>query len=436
VTVERIPESEGKTSQAPDPTVIGRVFPNSTILICAADNLEPLADGTVGEICIAGPQVSRGYKGQEELTKSKFHEITLSDRTTRLYRTGDKGYLTADGKLCIGGRMNNRELKVRGYRVDLHEIEQSILTHNQDVTMTSVQLVEDSLVALVVPSTVNCDIVRQRLMADVPAYAVPAQIIALPRLPLNPNGKVDHNQATEVAKTFMAPSKASSGASTPETVDSDAEDLDHNEVKAQSDQIKTKLIRDLHALWAQVLGTTRRFASDVTFFDAGGHSLSLLKLHSLISERFPRTTLSLLDIFSAATINKQAEKLLPMLEAEYAASSNTSSRLSGPSPGLGTSTPATSVHLSPHDGRFAIVGMSCCFPGGNSLNEFWDILMEQKDGVSTFETPMDLAYELGKDSVFVPRHGTIRGLDDFQPEAWSMTDAEAEALDPQVSIFY
>ncbi|KAI1120014.1 non-ribosomal peptide synthetase [Nemania abortiva] len=432
VTVEPIPESQNAILNTPDPTVIGRVFPNSSILICADDSTEPLPEGTVGEICIAGPQVSRGYKGQEELTMTKFRQITLHGRLTRLYRTGDRGYLRADGKLCIGGRMNNRELKVRGYRVDLHEVEQSILAHNREVTMTSVQLLDDSLVALVVPTTVNCDTIRQRLLTDMPSYSVPSQIIAMPRLPLNPNGKVDHNQAAQVVRDLMMSKDSESDSLKPGiTQASDTA----GSARCSSDQVSRNLEADLHSLWTQVLGSSRHFGVDETFFDAGGHSLSLIKLHKLISERFPAAKLSLLDIFSAASISKQAEKLLPFLEAEYASSDYSPSPLSGGTSALESSTPATSVGIDSNNGKFAIVGMSCCFPGGNSLGEFWDILMDQRDGVTTSDKPTDLPYDLGKDSVFVPRHGTINWQAEFKPEAWAMTDAEADALDPQKRIF-
>ncbi|KAI1318605.1 non-ribosomal peptide synthetase [Xylariaceae sp. FL0255] len=441
VTVEPIPELGGITlSGTPDPTVIGRVFPNSSILICSEDSLEALPTDSVGEICIAGPQVSRGYKGQTELTNSKFHQITVSGRPTRLYRTGDRGYLTADGKVCIGGRMNNREIKVRGYRVDLHEVEQSILAHNEEVTMTSVQLVDDSLVALVVPITASCDTIRQRLLTDVPSYAVPSQIISTDSLPLNPNGKVDHNQTAAVVHEIVAlKDPAVSSLSAPAVEVSSDDESEPLGVKTPSEEMmKSRLMDDLQTLWAKVLVSTRQFSPNETFFDAGGHSLSLIKLHGLISEQFPTASLSLLDIFGAATIKKQAEKILPALQADdYASySSQNSSGLSSPAPGrTGTSTPATSIHSDPNDGKFAIIGMSCSFPGGNSLTEFWDVLMNQRDGVTTSEQPAHLSYELGKDSIFVPRHGTIDALSQFNPEAWSMSQAEADALDPQKRVF-
>ncbi|KAB8201896.1 hypothetical protein BDV34DRAFT_228855 [Aspergillus parasiticus] len=138
----------------------------------------PLRVGETGEIYIFGPQVSRGYKGQDELTSTKFYTLELHGRTGRLYHSEDRGSLTADGKVLIGGRMNNRETKLRGYRMDLYEIEKSIMDHSPEAMLASVQVVDGSLVAFVTPASVNCDSIRSRLMEDVPAYSVPTNIHA------------------------------------------------------------------------------------------------------------------------------------------------------------------------------------------------------------------------------------------------------------------
>ncbi|KAK6819121.1 hypothetical protein RU639_008317 [Aspergillus parasiticus] len=121
-------------------------------MICSQGSDVPLRVGETGEICIFGPQVSRGHKGQDELTSTKFYTIELHGRTGRLYHSEDRGSLTADGKVLIGGRMNNREIKLRGYRMDLYEIEKSIMDHSPEAMLV--------------------------LMEDVPAYSVPTNIHA------------------------------------------------------------------------------------------------------------------------------------------------------------------------------------------------------------------------------------------------------------------
>ncbi|KAI6444707.1 Hybrid PKS-NRPS synthetase tas1 [Pyricularia oryzae] len=100
-TLENLTQDES-TQTAIDATVIGKALPNLDIRICEEGKLEPFAPNQVGEICVVGPQVSRGYMGQEELTASKFHNITPADgHPSRLYRTGDKGFIENDGKLHI-----------------------------------------------------------------------------------------------------------------------------------------------------------------------------------------------------------------------------------------------------------------------------------------------------------------------------------------------
>jgi len=156
--------------------------------------------GESGEICILGPQVARGYKGQDELTASKFRCIEHSGRKVKLYRTGDRGFLNSDGRLSICGRMNNREIKLRGFRIDLAEVEKSILDYSPEVLTASVQIDGDSLVAFVVPATVDCGLIRERLAKDIPQYSVPRHIFPVSSLPLNANGKVDHSKVLEVTQ--------------------------------------------------------------------------------------------------------------------------------------------------------------------------------------------------------------------------------------------
>ena len=107
------------------PVTIGRPLPTYTVLILD-ERGEPVAAGAVGEICIGGPGVARGYVGRPDLTAERFITHPLAPAGGPLYRTGDLGGSTADGEIEYLGRAD-AEVKIRGHRVDLGEIESVLL---------------------------------------------------------------------------------------------------------------------------------------------------------------------------------------------------------------------------------------------------------------------------------------------------------------------
>lgn len=417
--------------EMPSPSVIGKAFPNSEVVICSEGSDVPLPVGETGEICIFGPQVSRGYKGQDELTSTKFCTIERHGRTGRLYRSGDRGSLTADGKVLIGGRMNNREIKLRGYRMDLYEIERSIMDHSPEVMLASVQVADGSLVAFVTPETVDCDTIRARLIEDVPSYSVPTNIHAVAELPLNVNGKVDHAAVAEKVRIYTP------SASKARSIDPTLKDPTVKVVKRKLDayQLRNSLASIVAQMWANVLSLPKPPAEDVNFFDAGGHSILLVQLHKQLNERFPSAGLRLLDCFQQTTIEKQAAFLAGLVNLETSSLLSTSSpSLSPTASASGASTLNTSIGpLDRLNNKFAIVGLAGRFPGADNVDEYWKLLMDRRDGITT--TANAAAHgqiDIDSDEVFVPRFGTINGLDDFDSGVWDLSEEDAKTLDPQV----
>lgn len=403
----------------PSPSLIGPAFPNTTIIICQEGSKDTVEPGQHGEICIVGPQVSRGYKGQPELTAEKFSTITLGGRLQRMYRSGDRGFLDEDGKLNILGRMGNREIKLRGYRMDLSVIEKSILDTSPEVMTASVQIVEDSLVAFVTPRALNCDEIRETLAKDLPAYCIPQKLVALNELPLNANGKVDHRKVLELldreqAHLPLLPSNETNSQAMANT-------------PSEASMSETETIATLEAiisrLWQEVLGVQQIPSMDTTFYDAGGHSILLTKLHKKIVTAFPDSKISLLDIFHNPTIRRQALHLSTVVEASTVLNEKAN---------VAHSVQSTSS-LSDAEDLFAIVGMAGLFPGADSVDEMWELLMEQRDGIQTSHNPVVDKTDFGKDEFFVPRYGSINTDDDFSSEDWAMSKEEAKILDPQVS---
>ncbi|KAH6846806.1 non-ribosomal peptide synthetase [Alternaria alternata] len=434
VTVEVIGEDQRSDAPLPSPSKIGKPFPNSRILICADDNNDELPTGEHGEICIAGPQVSRGYIGQTELTQKHFHTIQLDGHDTRMYRTGDRGFLDADGKLCIGGRMKNREIKLRGYRMDLYEIEKSILDNSPEVQVASVQVHADSLVAFVVPETAPCDVIRGRLALEVPSYSLPARFFAVRSLPLNSNGKIDHAQVSEQLESLLASSPKTSPAQK-KISSTNSKSIESGATSSRRKSV-SKVLRDL---WTQTLRLTSPPSSDISFFEAGGHSITLIELHKRIISRFPGCEISLLDIFQAPTIEKQAaclagkmevsEQRPPFSESNYGSSSGSDSDSEAP-----TAATSLSNSLDLDDNKFAIVGLAGYFPGAVDVDSFWQMIINGKTAVKSHDevvAPSDMA----EDEIFVPRYGSMPDLPPVTAGAWNMTPEEAGLTDPQKLLF-
>jgi thioesterase domain-containing protein/acyl carrier protein len=227
------------------PPPIGQPVANTRIRV-----LDELGDdrpiGAVGEICIGGRGLARGYRGRPDLTAQRF--VTVAGE--RFYRTGDLGRWRSDGLLECLGRTDNEE-KIRGFRVAIEEVE-GALAKLPGVTAAAVRAWPDAsgeraLAAyLVGGAAVDA---RSALGALLPDYMIPSHFVALEALPLTPNGKVDRARLPQ-------PGAAPRQEAAPPA--SEAE-------------------RRLAAIWQAVLKVDQVFRDD-DFFDLGGHSLLIARL--------------------------------------------------------------------------------------------------------------------------------------------------------------
>jgi amino acid adenylation domain-containing protein len=267
---------------------IGHPIANTTVYVLDASG-RPAPTGVAGELCIGGEGVARGYRGRPELTAEKFVTVALPGRAPeRVYRTGDVVRLRGDLALEFVGRRDH-QVKVRGYRIELGEIE-SVLAEHPVVRRCVVIVREDApgdvrLVAYVVPSEgdeVAAEALRGLLRSRLPDYMVPSAIVPLPELPLTPNGKIDR-------KALPAPAAArAAAASAPEPVMTDAQ-------------------RRVAAVWRSVL-RLERVGLYENFFDLGGHSLLVVKVHAALRREFG-VELTVVDLFQRTTIAAQADLL-------------------------------------------------------------------------------------------------------------------------------
>src|SRR5690606_19685153 len=177
---------------------IGRpINENRILLLDGETGLAPI--GVTGELCVSGPQVSMGYLNREELTKEKFIDNPYGKG--KVYRTGDLARWTADGVLEFLGR-KDRQVKVRGYRIEPGEIERAITeTTGIDQVLVMAKEVSDSLQQvsyLITNKEIDKAAIMRSLEGILPNYMVPRFYIALKDLPLTHNGKIDHSSLPDV----------------------------------------------------------------------------------------------------------------------------------------------------------------------------------------------------------------------------------------------
>lgn len=146
--------------------------PNPTTRVYVLDrNQQRVPPGVIGEIYCAGVQVARGYVGRPELTAEKFLPDTLEKRPGEMmYSTGDRGYFNHNGEIeCLG--RNDRQIKLRGYRTDLNDIEMRIAQGIPECTAVAICQKDDYLVAMIQPETLDMSELRARVMKTVPIHA-------------------------------------------------------------------------------------------------------------------------------------------------------------------------------------------------------------------------------------------------------------------------
>ncbi len=272
-------------------SIVGRPLPETEVWVLdAAGQLMPV--GAVGEWYVGGSGLARGYLNRPELTAARFIPHPWREGE-RLYRTGDLGRWLSDGTLEYLGR-NDHQVQVRGYRVELGEIEARLLAHPAIDHAVVVPVRErdgtDALAAyLVARETVAETVLAKHLEGALPRYMVPAYWCWLSALPLTRNGKVDRAALPAVgAGAEAAPGEAAAGVVAPVAALSERE-------------------QQLAVLWREVLEVEVRSGSD-HFFALGGHSLKAMRLASLVEERLG-CSFAVADVFQFPELAAQAQRL-------------------------------------------------------------------------------------------------------------------------------
>jgi acyl-coenzyme A synthetase/AMP-(fatty) acid ligase/acyl carrier protein len=240
--------------------------------------------GVPGELLIGGAGVGRGYLRREDLTTERFRPDPFTRDGGLVYRTGDLVRFRPDGQLEFLSRLD-RQVKLRGFRIELGEIETALLSHpaiSQAVaTVRHDHPGDQRLVAYLVTSQpVDPHQLRAFLAQTLPRFMIPAAFVAVPAIPVSPNGKIDHQALPP------PPPATPTGPARPPT---------------------DRLHRDLQAIWSDVL-TTTAIGLDDAFFDLGGDSLALTRIQALIRTRLA-TDIPMIELLQRPTIRSLAEHL-------------------------------------------------------------------------------------------------------------------------------
>ncbi|MFR9755699.1 amino acid adenylation domain-containing protein [Streptomyces sp. TR06-5] len=268
---------------ADGPQPIGRAMPN-TWLYVLDEQLQPVPVGVAGELYVAGEGIARGYLHRPRMTSERFAPNPFGPPGSRMYRSGDVVKWTPDGDLYFLRRVDD-QVKVRGFRVEIGEIENAVL-RRPGVARAAVVLREDTpgdqrLVAYVVPEDGALDrtALARGTAADLPDYMVPAAYVALDALPLSPNGKVDRRALPEPDWSATVTGRAP----------------------------RTPQEEILCGLFAEVLKVPEVGVED-NFFDLGGHSLLATRLVSRVRTVFG-TEMPIRALFETPTAAALADAL-------------------------------------------------------------------------------------------------------------------------------
>ncbi|MAU17386.1 MAG: type I polyketide synthase [Muricauda sp.] len=374
---------------------IGKPIANTKAYILS-DDLNLLPIGEVGELCLAGSGLARGYLNLDELTAKKFVDNPFEPKG-KMYRTGDLAKWRKDGTIEFIGRKDD-QVKIRGYRIELGEIESalhSIEGIDRAVVVASDHFgAEQNLVAYLQTSGGEKDTktIRDSIAKILPAYMIPSFYIWIDGFPMTRNGKIDKKslpkpeyQRPDSAPIYRKP--------------------------------RTGPEKEIAKIWAETLHIPK-IGIDDNFFEMGGNSLLVQKLSVEMEQRLS-IKVPVTKIYQNPTISELAEFLKNDDEKPY----------------FNWSSVKKKERLSKD---VAIIGMAGRFPGADTIDELWEVLKQGKETTSFFtEDELDkcVPESLRKDPLYVGARGIIPSAKQFDARFFGISPKLADAMDPQQRLF-
>ena len=260
---------------------IGNPIDNTYIYILDEDG-KIVPPGIVGEICIGGDGVARGYLGRKELTEEKFYTSPFMENE-RIYRTGDLGRILSNNTIEYIGR-KDYQTKIRGYRVELSEIESRLCEIDKidaGVVISKKNKVGIDVLYAYFESKEKIDVryLKEELSRKIPDYMIPSYFIQVSKIPLTQNLKVDRKKLQEIEEISKTENVC---------------------VEPKNDFEKAVL-----DVWKKIL-EFEPIGIDDDFYEIGGNSILLIKLYSMLNKNFS-VDVSVQELFDNRTIRKQAK---------------------------------------------------------------------------------------------------------------------------------
>ncbi|WP_113651832.1 polyketide synthase [Pedobacter namyangjuensis] len=376
-------------------SVVGAPIP--TLYIYVLDQNKEKSDiGVEGEIYVGGEGLARGYLNLPELSAARFIQDPFSsDPNARLYRSGDLAILLADGTFEYLGRMDD-QVKVNGFRIELGEIASNINQFdNIDqciVLAKETNFGEKKLVAYYQSST---SIDQQRLLKflldKMPAYMVPRIFVPIKAIPLTSNGKADKRALCQIK-------------------------IERPELASLYKKPQSTIEKNIYDVWSTFLEIDQIGVND-NFFELGGNSLLAQRTIAILKNTY-QYNLPITKVYQLPTIAALAKYLDKTtgknLESTIEASAkNTSSAI-------------------------AVIGMAGRFPGADTIDELWELLVEGKEAITFFDTEtldQSIPDNVKNDPSYVKARGIINNADLFDPAFFGINPKLAELMDPQQRIF-
>ncbi len=384
-------------------TIVPIGAPISNTQLYVLDNLlQPVPIGVPGELHIGGIGLARGYLNRSDLTSNKFipspFTHTHPEMGGSLYKTGDLARWLDDGVIEFLGRLDF-QVKIRGFRIELGEIESVIANTpyvEQCVTIVRNDITNDKHIVAYVIRTKNkksehelLGDIRSAVTSNLPAYMHPSFYVFLDTFPLSVSGKIDRKALPK-----------------PKTETSSEQVLYSREEKR------------IAALWEELL-EQRNIPLDLKFFEAGGTSLLAARLAAALKKMYDqKVTVAL--VFQHPTIREQAQVL------------------SGRKPDIAVTDQNTDPENSQTDDYVAIVGMSCLLPGASSIEEYWQLLSEGREGLSFFsknDIPAGIDTSIKDNDLYICAKGMVSDPESFDAYFFGIQQQMAEVMDPQIRLF-
>ncbi|MGB7606024.1 MAG: amino acid adenylation domain-containing protein, partial [Lutisporaceae bacterium] len=360
---------------------IGYPIPNAKVYIVNSYN-KAVPIGVLGELCISGAGVSRGYLNNAELTSEKFVDNPY-DVTQKMYKTGDLVRWSEDGNIEFLGRIDN-QVKIRGYRIELGEIEARILSFEGIEEVIVIARDEEggnnylcAYISGIREFTISE--FREYLAKDLPEYMIPAYLIQLDQLPLTTNGKVDRKALPEPDGSI------NTGVA----------------YSAPTNEIEEKLT----AIWQKALSIEKVGIND-NFFELGGHSLKAINVIAKIHKEL-NVELPLRELFKTPTIKNLAK----YIEGRAKSASTNGNRILLLREGVGSTRNLFLIH----DGSGDISGyLELCNKLDNTLS-CWGIMAGSEELLAPYNTTFEM---LAKD--YIDNIKAIQPKGPYLLGGWSM----------------